>query len=273
MVRRRFFVSAVAVTALLTLAASVAVTRPLRAGGSRGASLPSSLFNYTIMTLVLVGGVALIFLAPSLFRLRMAERKPRSFAGRVLRTVGILVAWIVVAAMVFRNFNWSTPGKHGHPTGGTSGSGAAQVSFHWALPMAVAGLVGLLVFLAFARRQRAAGPVESRVERLAVAISQSLDDLRADPDLRRAIVAAYARMETALAETGLPRDPAEAPREYLERALLSVDTSAGAARRLTELFERARFSHHEPDARMRDDAIDALVAVRDELWANEAVAA
>jgi hypothetical protein len=40
-------------------------------------------------------------------------------------------------------------------------------------------------------------------------------------------------------------------------------------RRLTDLFEWARFSHHEPEPSMRDDAVDALVAVRDELRASD----
>ena len=100
-----------------------------------------------------------------------------------------------------------------------------------------------------------------------LALDESLDDLRNDPDLRRAIVAAYARMEAALAHAGLPRRPAEAPFEYLERALTTLDTSAGSVRRLTALFEWAKFSHHEPDPAMRDEAVDALVAVRDELRA------
>ncbi len=85
--------------------------------------------------------------------------------------------------------------------------------------------------------------------------------------MRRAIVAAYARMEHALRVTGLPRRPAEAPLEYLERALLTLDTSGPSVRRLTDLFEWAKFSHHEPEPTMRDEAIDALIAVRDELRA------
>jgi hypothetical protein len=110
-------------------------------------------------------------------------------------------------------------------------------------------------------------------EMLAAALDESLDDLRADPDLRRAIVAAYARMESTLAAAGLPRHPAEAPLEYVERALLTLDTSAGAVRRLTDLFEWARFSQHEPEPWMRDDAVDALSAVRDELRASELTSA
>jgi hypothetical protein len=104
-----------------------------------------------------------------------------------------------------------------------------------------------------------------RRREVSAAIDESIDDLRNDPNLRRAIVAAYARMEQALGRAGLPRDPAEAPFEYVERALLSLDTSAESAQRLTALFERAKFSHHEPEPEMRDEAIDALVAVRDEL--------
>lgn len=266
MLRRRFFLSAVAVTALLALAASVAVTRPLRAGGKRIGSAPISLLDHTIPIIVIVGGLALLAFVPWL-GLGMARRDHRrSFAERVLRAVAIVAVVVAVIALVLRHIHGaSTIGKQGYR--GTVGAVSQAASFHWAWLLAVAGVGCLLVLLVFVDRQRpAAGRSESRRgERLAGAISESLDDLRADLDLRRAIVAAYARMETALAATGLPRNPAEAPHEYLERALLSVDASAGAARRLTELFERARFSQHEPDARMRDDAIDALVAVRDEL--------
>jgi len=115
------------------------------------------------------------------------------------------------------------------------------------------------------------GRLRTTPETVAAALDESLDDLRSDPDLRRAIVAAYARMEKALAAVGMPRDPAEAPREYLERVLLSLDASAGAVRSLTDLFEWARFSHHEPEQAMRDEAVDALIAVRDELRAREPV--
>jgi hypothetical protein len=58
-------------------------------------------------------------------------------------------------------------------------------------------------------------------------------------------------MERALAAAGIPRHRAEAPLEYMERALLTLDTSAEAVRRLTDLFALARFSQHEPDPSMR----------------------
>ena len=52
----------------------------------------------------------------------------------------------------------------------------------------------------------------------AAIIDDTLEDLRSETDPRRAVVAAYARMERVLAVHGLPRDRAEAPAEYLERA-------------------------------------------------------
>jgi len=80
-------------------------------------------------------------------------------------------------------------------------------------------------------------------------------------------------MERALAAAGLPRLPSEAPLEYLERALLELHASGPAVRQLTDLFEWARFSDHEPDRTMRDDAVDALEAIRDELRAPALVPA
>jgi hypothetical protein len=155
-------------------------------------------------------------------------------------------------------------------------AGSRSPQFRWDELVVILGLllaVAAGVAIAVMRSRREPRTRPETAEALAAALDESLDDLRTDPDLRRAIIAAYARMESALAAAGIPRHPAEAPLEYVERALLSLDTSAGAVRRLTELFEWARFSHHEPEPSMRDDAVDALIAVRDELRDSELVPA
>jgi hypothetical protein len=97
------------------------------------------------------------------------------------------------------------------------------------------------------------------------AIGRSLKDLEADVDARRAIIAAYARMEENLAEAGLPRSGAETAREYLSRGLASLELSPGAIGTLTMLFERAKFSLRPVDLRLRDEAIMALRALQQEL--------
>jgi hypothetical protein len=128
-----------------------------------------------------------------------------------------------------------------------------------------AGVVGYMLF----RRPSGRKPTEAELAaQLSAVLNDSLDDLRSERDPRRAVVATYARMERTLAGAGFPRAVAEAPLEYLGRVLRDLlHTSAEAVSRLTALFERAKFSHHEIDGGMKDDAIDALVAVRDELRA------
>src|SRR4029079_17512208 len=83
-----------------------------------------------------------------------------------------------------------------------------------------------------------------------------------------AIIAAYARMEKLFAARGLARNPHETSMEYLGRAVGELRASGAALGRLTGLFQWAKFSTHEVDRPMRDEAIEALTEVRDELRAN-----
>jgi len=76
-----------------------------------------------------------------------------------------------------------------------------------------------------------------------------------------------------LASHGLERRRAEVPHEYLARVLTELQVREGAVRALTELFEYAKFSPHEIDAAMKAEAIAALVAVRDDLQAEQELAA
>jgi hypothetical protein len=102
-------------------------------------------------------------------------------------------------------------------------------------------------------------------EDLAAALDESLEDLRRERDPRRAVIAAYARMERIFARHGLPRRRVETPYEYAARVLQELGLGAGAVRGLTHLFELARFSHHEIGASMQEEAVAALVAIRQEL--------
>ena len=100
---------------------------------------------------------------------------------------------------------------------------------------------------------------------LVAAVDDSLEDLANEQDPRRAVIKAYDRMERALAANGAARDRAETPVEYLRRALGAVQASQASIRRLTDLFEQARFSRHTIDGEMKLEAIGALTALRAEL--------
>jgi hypothetical protein len=105
---------------------------------------------------------------------------------------------------------------------------------------------------------------------VAESISDAIDDLESEPDARRAVIAAYARMEGSFGRHGLRRQTSETATEYLQRILLGLTTRVEAVGRLTGLFEQAKFSDHPIDGRMKQDAIDSLRLIRDDLRVAEA---
>jgi Domain of unknown function (DUF4129) len=156
---------------------------------------------------------------------------------------------------------------------GTKESNVAS-TFDWG-PVIVVGSISLVVIAALGfwalqhRRQRAAARHAIPAAEFVAAVERTIADLRAEPDPRLAVIAAYAQMEQALGLAGLPRDLSEAPREYLGRVLPQVGGGADSVGRLTSLFERAKFSPHAIDETMKDEAISALESLRDDLQATE----
>ena len=146
--------------------------------------------------------------------------------------------------------------------------GSYEPSFAWlpvtiVLALAAAGVAAFI--LAERRRRGPASAGEGLAEQLAAALDDTLDDLRAESDPRRAVIAAYARLERVLAARGVARHPAETPEEYLARILGELEADPKSVRRLTVLFSRAKFSPHAVDFEMKEEAIGALERVRDEL--------
>jgi hypothetical protein len=282
--RSRLVPLALLVTLLLAVVAIAARGHPLGSRGGSGGALPFSFWDYIYTSIVIV--VVPLFVAglfAAAFIRRAGGKQKRKTWQSLLRALVFYLLLLGLELLVIRHLHLHprrpeesdqiAPDllKPGHSRAHHSGGGTNALSFRWDELAIVLGLllvIAAIVAVRFARPDRR-GSRRIAPEALAAALDESLDDLRTDPDLRRAIIAAYARMEAALGAAGIGRHPAEAPFEYLERALLSLDTSAEAVRKLTDLFEWARFSHHEPEPSMRDDAVDALSAVRDELRASE----
>jgi hypothetical protein len=97
---------------------------------------------------------------------------------------------------------------------------------------------------------------------LAEAVDESLEDLRAEPDARRAIIRCYARFERVAAHSGVERKPWHTPMEFMREALQRLPVPRGAVPTLTGLFELARFSHRALGAGERDRALDALDEIK-----------
>jgi NADH:ubiquinone oxidoreductase subunit 6 (subunit J) len=256
-------------------------------GGDAGIHRPPAAvgdYLFSIFALVMVGAVlGLVYFVLS-ERSLLAERRQKQ--GGTFKALAVLLALALLTAVFVRvhgpirgqNATSSNPLTGKLPRTSTPAAGRDPApQFKW-LPVFLAGGGALVVLgaigvrsLARSRRGLVEGfLLEQQFEEL---VEETLADLYAETDPGRAIIAAYARVERLFATYGLPRDPSEAPLEYLDRVLPALRASGSALRRLTALFEWAKFSSHEVDRPMRDEAIEALVAVRDELRANRLEAA
>jgi uncharacterized protein DUF4129 len=93
---------------------------------------------------------------------------------------------------------------------------------------------------------------------LAEAVEESLEDLRGETDARRAITRCFARFERAAAAAGLERRAWQTQMEFMHAALSRLPAPPAAVRRLTALFELARFSDRPLGTAERDRAVSAL---------------
>jgi hypothetical protein len=277
-------VSGAALTALLAVVAIASHAH--RPGGGTPASTPHGptlLFDYfasAMLVLFPLGVITVIW--------AMAQgRHQRLLAGEAnwRRTiVGLAFFCALLAVAVLLNGDRFGHGIglpiSSHSSGGSAvklggkgdhSPGAYHAQFRWLPAIVVASIILGIAGAAVAMyiRKRRDGGEWAREAELAAALDEvladSLDDLRNDPDPRRAVIRAYARMEQTFAAYGVPRDESEAPLEYMARALATLSVSISAVRRLTQLFSRAKFSPHEVDGGMKDDAIEALVGLRAEL--------
>jgi hypothetical protein len=275
--RRRLVLLGLGVTALLSVAAVASSGRPLARSQSSG---PTPNFIDYVFTTIVIGAVVMtLIVAYALTLQRPGPFRPHRRRWRLVRTL-LSVFLAAITAFIFfhsafgkrlRDINSGARPATQAPDGTKlprGSPGVRNAHLRWDEIAVVVVLLGGGAVLLLAGRGARPTPRPWGLRSHAVvwhALDESLDDLRSEPDLRRAIIAAYARMEHALAGAGLPRRPSEAPLEFVERALAELDTSAESVRRLTDLFEWAKFSQHEPEPEMRDQAIAALVAVRDEL--------
>jgi hypothetical protein len=232
----------------------------------------------TVALIMIPLGAFLVFWAAFLKRaykdvpMMKSRDHPLQFSPKPVRY--IVVAFVLLAIAV----HW---GPRHNGKGGISAppvAGAARNAqekgktyephFRW-LPLLVLGSIvlgigGSMVLMTRQHRRTEAEPDALRVT-VAEVLEETLDDLVREPDPRVAVIGAYAKMERTLAARGFPREESEAPGEYLARILEVAGAGGHSARRITSLFERARFSEHEIDSAMKQDAIESLTGLRAEL--------
>ena len=280
---RRLLLVGFALTALLALVAVASRGQDLGRSDDAARNEPPTVIGDYIVTLFAIvmpiGTVLLIFALVAGRRQRMATRQISSLKS-ALTLLLIIAAVSLAGVMAAERFGGrGDAGQALAPAQDAVRAAQAELDdrrreleFRWLAAVIFSGiLVGIVAAVVIAglwKRRVDRDPERLAAEALAEELDLTVDDLRREPDLRRAVVAAYARMERSLALHGLPRLEFEAPLEYLSRVLGELHASDEAVRKLTFLFERAKFSTHDVGPEMRDEAIAALIAVRDELRAT-----
>ena len=274
---------------LVFLGLVAAVSRAHRTPGSSAGvhSPPRGVGDYvfTIFVLVILAMTGFMFWLWLANRDLLAQQRMKQQRGGMNRLLILLMGVALIAALLSRAHRFGIGSRDSSsqkivPSQVQKALSKAQKrrgqpsgpQFEW-LPVFVAGAAGLVVLgfigIRSARRGRRGLAAEHALKvEFEELVDDTLADLYAEKDPRKAIIAAYARIERIFASYGLAREPSEAPVEYLRRVLPELRASGAALERLTKLFEWAKFSAHDVDRPMRDEAIGALVEVRDELRAN-----
>jgi NADH:ubiquinone oxidoreductase subunit 6 (subunit J) len=276
---------ALGVVGLLVLVAVAARGgHPTGHGRMSQREVPYAVQNSLVTLLAIVYVIAVVVVIVAAFHYRRQWTEPESrwlrnfCAVLVFMAVAIFVYWAIARSPLANQADKAQIGskqqRSSKPVRIRPVS-ARHATFNWPLAFSLVGVVvlgGTIIFLR-TRRPRAGTLRRTVEEELVDAVEITIDDLRRERDPRRAVVAAYASMERILAAHGLARHRAETPFEYLARVLRELRVRADAVQSLTQLFEYAKFSAHEIDAGMQEEAIAALSAVRDDLRSDVAVAA
>jgi hypothetical protein len=281
----RVLLLAAGMLVFLGLVAAVSRSHDTPGGRAGVHSPPSGVGDYLFSIFLLVVVAMFLFMLWLWLANRdlLAQQRQRQQRGGMSRLLIFLMALALFAAVLSRVHKFDSNGNKVNPANFPPGQTLKDAQkkkkvasngpeFKW-LPVFIATAAGLVVLgvigVRSVRRERR-GLAEAHALQLEFEelVEETLADLYAEQDARKAIIAAYARVERIFASYGLGRDPSEAPVEYLRRVLPELRASGAALGRLTNLFEWAKFSAHDVDHSMRDQAIGALVEVRDELRAN-----
>jgi NADH:ubiquinone oxidoreductase subunit 6 (subunit J) len=262
--------------ALVAVVAVTADGAPLRAPTDRGrAALPDRLLAGLEVAVLLAGALLIVMLI--VMAITSGSRRPASFGKRRswLRTLLVMVALgLLVGALLARQRQDRQTEEDAQ--GAVATTVPAETSSQESRPTWPLAVLGTVVVVALvtaawaARRRRPTfdaevnpGAAEEGRRAAGSAFAASLADLEAEPDPRRAIVAAYARLLDGLDAAGFGRHLAEAPEEHLRRVLEQLRVPPAPLHTLVALFGEARFSEHPLDASHKQAAIDAFRAARD----------
>ena len=275
-------VAAVSASVVVVVAVAVLAARSEGAGDDDTipqAGVPATWIDAVLAAVMLIGVVALVLFAIIQLRNREPGGGGPTMTNRYLLGAVLLVALVVAVRYLAGEPEIPEPAPvEAPPAGierGIDDDGDDESPALWPLLLALGlgaaavGTIPLVRYLTARDEEEApeddAHQLAQRRDRLIGLLDDAIDDLRRHPDPREAVIAAWARLEDAFELAGLGRRPSDTPLRQLARALDTVEASAPAVEDLTRAFEHAMFSTHRVERTTQLAAVDALVAVRDEL--------
>jgi len=264
--------------------AAVALLLPVVGLASRAETAPSApllgddpialAFDVLTYLLLLAAGLGLLLIIWVLWPRPGEQPPPLPRRRRDLLTALVTSSAVVVAIWLRARSLGRLPNLGQHATGTppsqvpTAVSRTARVApgLDWIALAIVAGLIVAAAVVAW-RLLRQSGPGRDRsaLDSLQALLDNAIEDVQAEVDPRRAVIATWARAERLLAAQRLPRRAAEAPFEFAARAEAELGLERVSLQRLAGLYEWARFSLNEVTPAMRQQALGELLQVRDGL--------
>ena len=276
---------AIAVTGIGLLLALAATTGPLPpATGEPGASLAVRLPD-AVRTIVfaLLALSALLLLALQRPRPRTQDdplslREPRRRPTWVTTILSLLPLFVFVSVAWYLIWNpWSDGEVHPIETAFTAIAGLLDLLARARKPatsmplfdftiatlllvfaLAIFALMVLVVLADRLEKWWAGRADAADAPSVPDGLDDGLDDLRAQPDARSAVIRAYGRFEHAVAVARAPRMSWQTPAEFMRTTLARLPVPVPAVERLTALFEIARFSDRAVGPAARDAACECL---------------
>jgi len=264
-------VAGVAVLAVLVALASRPSNGAPPAAASTAAQITLDSVVYLLAALTLCGLPLLVWL---LWPQRDAPLRPTRPRRRNPLLAAVSFGVLLLALLLLRSGRLGTlpllqtpPPSAGSPPGGLPRvpPGAAGAGADWPALAIALGLLAVLAFLAWRvlRSPPSAAASRPAPAELEAVLDDALAAAAAERDPRRAVIAAWARVERLLAERGLARRPSEAPFEYARAASAAAGLEPRALEGLAALYEWARFSQHPVTPDMRREALERLTEVRE----------
>lgn len=273
--------------AALTVVLTVAVLLPLVALGSRpegggggdvaGISAGTARLVLDVVTYLFIVFVLLTLLVIVWALWPQPDQQLPQLPPRRRRLISTLLTGLIAVGLAL----WLRSGGHlGQPPtmlfGGAGVGGGPRVpgqsvragavaGFDWLAAGVVVALLAAVAVLLWWRLRPPRRTGRPPVADLRAVLDEAIDDLPGEADPRRAVIAAWVRLERVLARHGLPRRASEAPFEFAARAGAELDSGRAWLEQLAGLFEWARFSTHDVTPGMREEALRGLLAVREGL--------